>query len=156
MKSVQRKRENTNAAALQAVPFPVRPKSSPRSFEERLRQCSSKLQRRISLLHTFLWLNRARAITPKHFRRRPLVSAWAWLKRNYVSSATKRLRVAETVSLGDKRFVAILRVDGREFLIGGGTSGISLLTPIKKPPIKKPSRSSRPKAAAPVMREVSR
>ncbi|HTV16385.1 MAG TPA: flagellar biosynthetic protein FliO [Acidobacteriaceae bacterium] len=41
---------------------------------------------------------------------------------------TKQLRVAETISLGDKRFVAVVHVDGQKFLIGGGTSGVSLLT----------------------------
>jgi flagellar biogenesis protein FliO len=45
----------------------------------------------------------------------------------YALSATKRLRVSETVSLGEKRFVAIVSVEGREFLIGGGASGLSLL-----------------------------
>jgi flagellar biogenesis protein FliO len=37
------------------------------------------------------------------------------------------LRVHETVSLGEKRFVALLSVEGREFLIGGGPTGVSLL-----------------------------
>ncbi|HEX4322519.1 MAG TPA: flagellar biosynthetic protein FliO [Acidobacteriaceae bacterium] len=46
-------------------------------------------------------------------------------------SATKRLRVAEVASLGDKRFVALVSVEGREFLIGGGASGVSLLTPLR-------------------------
>jgi hypothetical protein len=35
--------------------------------------------------------------------------------------------VSETISLGEKRFVAIVAVEGREFLIGGGVSGMSLL-----------------------------
>jgi flagellar biogenesis protein FliO len=37
------------------------------------------------------------------------------------------LRVSETVSLGDKRFVALVNVGAREFLIGGGTQSVSLL-----------------------------
>jgi len=37
------------------------------------------------------------------------------------------LRVAETVSLGEKRFVALIRVEESEFLIGGGASSVSLL-----------------------------
>ncbi len=40
----------------------------------------------------------------------------------------KQLRVAETLALGEKRFVAILHADGHKFLIGGGASGVSLLT----------------------------
>jgi flagellar biogenesis protein FliO len=41
---------------------------------------------------------------------------------------TKQLRVSETVSLGEKRFVAILHVENRKFLIGGGASSVTLLT----------------------------
>ncbi len=44
------------------------------------------------------------------------------------ATATTHLRLAETVSLGEKRFVAIIHVEGRKFLIGGGTAGVSLLT----------------------------
>jgi flagellar biogenesis protein FliO len=50
------------------------------------------------------------------------------MHRKYALGATKRLRVAETVSLGEKRFVALVRVEDCEFLIGGGASGVSLLT----------------------------
>jgi hypothetical protein len=64
-------------------------------------------------------------------QRRPiqptLARAWAWIRAKYAQTATKRLRVAETVSLGEKRFVSIVIVEGREFLIGGGSSGVTLL-----------------------------
>lgn len=40
----------------------------------------------------------------------------------------KQLRVSETVALGEKRFVAVLQCEGRKFLIGGGSAGVSLLT----------------------------
>jgi len=53
--------------------------------------------------------------------------AWTWVQSKYALTATKRLRVAETVSLGEKRFVALVCVEGREFLVGGGASGVSLL-----------------------------
>ena len=53
--------------------------------------------------------------------------AWASLHAKYKISTTKRLRVSETISLGEKRFVAIVAVEGREFLIGGGVAGMSLL-----------------------------
>ena len=56
-----------------------------------------------------------------------LASTWSWLHAKCTLTATKRLRIAETVSLGEKRFVAIVTVEGREFLIGGGAAGISLL-----------------------------
>jgi flagellar biogenesis protein FliO len=35
--------------------------------------------------------------------------------------------VAETVSLGEKRFVAVVQVDGRHFLVAGGPTNIALL-----------------------------
>jgi flagellar biogenesis protein FliO len=54
--------------------------------------------------------------------------AWGWLKARQVArSSTKRLRVAETVSLGEKRFVAVVQVDGRHFLLAGGPTNIVLL-----------------------------
>lgn len=57
-----------------------------------------------------------------------LSRAWSWLHRKYtVSTKNKRLRVAETVALGEKRFVALVSIEGREFLIGGGAQGVSLL-----------------------------
>jgi len=59
-----------------------------------------------------------------------LARAWSWLQGKYAQTATKRLRVSETVSLGEKRFVALVCVEGREFLIGGGSSGVSMLTPL--------------------------
>jgi hypothetical protein len=139
MNSAHRKPGITSVAGLQPVPVPAQPQSPGRPFDEVLRQCSSqlsqiwKVQRKISLLRAFPWRNRAQAMAPKLFTAGPLGSAWTWLRKNYVSSAARRMRVAETVSLGEKRFVAILHVDGCEFLIGGGTSGISLLAQMEKP-----------------------
>jgi flagellar biogenesis protein FliO len=62
-------------------------------------------------------------------RRQSLLSrAWGWLQaRQVVRSGTRRLRVAETVSLGEKRFVAVVQVDGRHFLLAGGPTNIVLL-----------------------------
>jgi len=60
-----------------------------------------------------------------------LTRAFSWLRSKYALNTTKRLRVAETVSLGEKRFVALVCVEGREFLIGGGSSGVCLLTPLE-------------------------
>lgn len=57
-----------------------------------------------------------------------LTHVWSWLHAKYTVSATKRLRVAEMVSLGEKRFVAVVSVEGQEFLIGGGATGVSLMT----------------------------
>jgi flagellar biogenesis protein FliO len=37
------------------------------------------------------------------------------------------LRLVETLSLGDKRFVSIVKVDGEQFLLGGSASSLILL-----------------------------
>jgi flagellar biogenesis protein FliO len=54
----------------------------------------------------------------------------------------KRLRVADTVSLGEKRFVAILRVDGEQFLLGGSSSNVVLLARLESSSEVEGSRSS--------------
>jgi flagellar biogenesis protein FliO len=57
-----------------------------------------------------------------------LSRAWAWFRaKQLAQSSTRRLRVAETVSLGEKRFVAVIQVDGQQFLIGGGATSVNLL-----------------------------
>ncbi len=38
------------------------------------------------------------------------------------------MRVCETVSLGERRFVAVLQVDGERFLIGGSSTAVVLLS----------------------------
>lgn len=61
-----------------------------------------------------------------------LLAGWQWLQKHgrlkVLQSKGRRLRVSETVSLGEKRFVSIVEVDGTSYLIGGGTAGVSLLT----------------------------
>jgi Flagellar biosynthesis protein, FliO len=44
----------------------------------------------------------------------------------------KRMRVCESVSLGDKRFVAIVRVDSHNFLLGGSSASVSLLAKLSE------------------------
>ena len=53
---------------------------------------------------------------------RAITSGWLLQPKRH-----RRLRVSETVSLGEKRFVSIVELDGQAFLIGGGTAGVSLL-----------------------------
>jgi flagellar biogenesis protein FliO len=83
---------------------------------------------------------------------------WQWLHARRVErSSDKRLRVAETVSLGEKRFVAVVQVDGRHFLLAGGPTNIALLAQLdtnepfeevlKKTmtvPTKQPAKRKRP------------
>ena len=55
--------------------------------------------------------------------------AWQWLQlRRCRQLASRRLRLCETVSLGEKRFVAIVRVDDQHFLLGGGPGGVAMLS----------------------------
>jgi hypothetical protein len=57
-----------------------------------------------------------------------LSGAWNWtLKRVGSRQSTKRLRVCESVSLGEKRFVAVIEVDGEQFLVGGASSSVATL-----------------------------
>ena len=46
--------------------------------------------------------------------------------------AQKTLRVCESVSLGDKRFVAVIQVDQERFLIGGAANSIAMLTRLQE------------------------
>ena len=62
-----------------------------------------------------------------------LAHVCGWVRAKYSMSVTKRLRVSEIVSLGEKRFVAVVCLEGREFLVGGGASGVSLLTQLGAP-----------------------
>jgi hypothetical protein len=45
----------------------------------------------------------------------------------------KRLRVCESVSLGEKRFLAIVKVDSESFLLGGSTTNVSMLAKLSAP-----------------------
>lgn len=61
-----------------------------------------------------------------------------WLQRAgsgvLLTAKSRRLRVQETVSLGEKRFVAILEVDGVSYLIGGGSASVAMLTRLEERP----------------------
>ena len=57
-----------------------------------------------------------------------LSRAWRWIQeRQAARSTTRRLKVTETVSLGEKRFVAVVQVDGLQFLLGGSATNVTLL-----------------------------
>lgn len=97
------------------------------SFHAVLRDCATKRvddapkrRRAESTLRPWLGLTQKGTLSR-------LAQAWAWLHTKYATSTAKRLRLSEVVSLGDKRFVALVNVEGREFLIGGAPSGLSLL-----------------------------
>jgi hypothetical protein len=57
-----------------------------------------------------------------------VIQKWSWAQEKFKSHhVRKRLRVCETVSLGEKRFVAVIQVDGEQFLVGGSSSSVSTL-----------------------------
>jgi flagellar biogenesis protein FliO len=65
-----------------------------------------------------------------------LVSIWSSLKwilqRARAQQSRRNLRVCETVSLGEKRFVAVVQVDEERFLIGGSSTAVALLTRLQE------------------------
>jgi len=57
-----------------------------------------------------------------------ITRAMNWLQtRQLGRSHKRRLHVAETVSLGEKRFVAVIQIDGSQYLVGGGATNVALL-----------------------------
>lgn len=63
-----------------------------------------------------------------------LRSGWQWMQRaRAAQSADRRLRVTETVSLGDKRFISIVQVDQAQFLIGSSATSVQLLAQLGPP-----------------------
>jgi hypothetical protein len=56
-----------------------------------------------------------------------------WIKGHVkIQANRKRLRVSESVSLGEKRFIAVVQLDGKEFLVGGAPNSLSLLANVGK------------------------
>lgn len=111
-----------------------------KSFQSVLRDCAQMQLGRWSPLRYVLSLFHRSESQSKPIRIGKLARAWEWTREKYTLSATKRLRVSETVALGEKRFVAIVSVEGREFLIGGGTAGVSLLAQLGLPPAPEDAR----------------
>lgn len=50
-----------------------------------------------------------------------------WLFWQRPRRRERRLRLVETLALGERRFVAVLNVDGREFLVGATPQSVALL-----------------------------
>ncbi|MGA2849173.1 MAG: flagellar biosynthetic protein FliO [Terracidiphilus sp.] len=117
------------AARQQPSSNPPGPVAAPPIFHEILRDCGDiPLQSRARLSATS-WPYRPKLMQKQKIAKAPtLTRAMSWLKKQYPAIQEKRMRLAENIQLGDKRFVALVTVDGREFLIGGGASGVSLLS----------------------------
>jgi len=78
------------------------------------------------------WATRALARAGRGVRG-VLKALWAQAAQVRVRQNKKRLRVCETVALGDKRFVTIIQVDDKQFLVGGASNSVSLLAQLDKP-----------------------
>jgi len=64
-----------------------------------------------------------------------LTRTWTWTQQKLKSAQVrKRLRVCETVSLGEKRFIAVIQVDGEQFLVGGSSNSVSTLAHLEPRP----------------------
>jgi len=50
-----------------------------------------------------------------------------------ISRGPNRLQVTETISLGERRFVAVVQVDGGRYLIGGTAANLVMLATIHAP-----------------------
>ena len=65
---------------------------------------------------------------------RPISLAWDWIRQRLNShQSRKRLRVCESVSLGEKRVIVLIEVDGEQFLVAGASNSISVLAHLEKP-----------------------
>jgi len=90
-----------------------------------MEEVPGKIQRNqmVAVLATFWNLLMAR-LTP----------VWNWGQQKLKSQqGKKRLRVCESVSLGEKRFVAVIQVDGEQFLVGGSSSSVATLAHLERP-----------------------
>ncbi len=63
---------------------------------------------------------------------------WCWfanlLRSVTVDKPPRRLRLCESLSLGEKRFVAVVQFEGQQFLLGGGSSSVALLCRLGETP----------------------
>lgn len=81
----------------------------------------------------------------------PVQNALRWLiecKRKLVRPReARRLRVLETVPVGDRRIVVLLQVDQQDYLLASSTAGVTLLTPVVHPPAPTDEASSKATAS---------
>jgi len=69
------------------------------------------------------------------FLLRVVMQGWKWVQNKFKSHQTrKRLRVCESVSLGEKRFIAVIQVDGEQLLVGGSSNSIAMLAHLGRKP----------------------
>ena len=113
---------------------PAKPVPQPPSFRATISTCMEEWKIQQSARSAATPSAPQPAFAPRQPTSTPLSRVWSWLHARYKLTSTKRLRLAETLSLGEKRFVALVSVEGREFLIGGGASGVSMLAQLSNGP----------------------
>jgi len=63
---------------------------------------------------------------------------WEWIRSGLatvrVRKAPRRLRLCESLALGEKRFVAVIEFETERFLVGGGTASVNLLARLGESP----------------------
>ncbi len=61
-----------------------------------------------------------------------ITRTWKWLRQQHVTrTSSPRLKLEHSISLGQKRFAALIEVQGVRFLVGGGASNVSLLAKLE-------------------------
>lgn len=56
-----------------------------------------------------------------------LKTLWQWVRHAVKTRKVRRLRVCESLSLGERRFLAVIEFDRQEFLVGGSGSSLVFL-----------------------------
>jgi hypothetical protein len=81
------------------------------------------------------WIERRRAkgVVPRPETSGLYRTILNWIERRRAGGVVPCLRVTETISLGEKRFVSVVHVDGQRFLIGGSASNVALLMQLDTP-----------------------
>jgi flagellar biogenesis protein FliO len=76
----------------------------------------------------------------KAIRHLPVLSANWWMRLGQalpawrIRKAPRRLRLCESVSLGEKRVVAVVQYETQKFLVGGSAHTVSLLARLGESP----------------------
>ena len=69
-----------------------------------------------------------------------LRASWRWIEQKRTQQlSTRRLRLTETISLGEKRSVSIIQVNNVQYLIGHCAGSVQLLAQIDQPEDESPS-----------------
>ncbi len=65
--------------------------------------------------------------------RRLLSAATRWSQTISLKRRENQLRLCETLSLGDRRFLAVVLVEQQKYLVGGAPNSVALLAKLSAP-----------------------